>query len=662
MSIGTGSDYAQQLGKLNQKHYKDVQRTRESNEKNLENLQSAHKAIQERQKETYQKNLKKLDADYTRDFKEVTDHSKNIIKKKQQEFSDQIQSQKTNFNQERLKNTKATNDRFNLLKESYRKAFDAERGENKRIRDSLHDEHAKRLRFALDEQNRTYRDQDSGFNKRNKEFRQGMLDSEKRLVQQQHREMDAKEHRHIIEGEKLKNKEADRRERLRESHNVALSNMKKNTDRKIKANTEKRDEVIENLYQGYKARDQKLNQSHALDKSQMAREQELAIRNMAKNHRTRMEKMVIEHELENQAAADASAMNRKLLMDESRERQVERLKDFKAQMNAMEGNFTDRLKEGRERNQNANRKRAIRNANEAQKKDREFGQFISERLMKSRKERDNVVKAYQRREAQNTAIHNKQTADNAFKAKQKFDSQKQSLGNTIRNLQDENKKSIADVRDTSKKQKTSFLEKQKEERAKLSYELRKKNQEEQALLKQSFQTDLQAKELAQNRIKGKLEQQVKSNQLMAKDSLYKQEKLFQEQRQDDYRAMKNLMKSREADLKAQMNANKLKSEKKLQDITMKFENKVSQLKHEHEVELANLKNEVRSQIKINNRLTKEEVKKMKSNFEHKEKTLISQYENTIEKLRQSHKDYVEKITRRDRLQMGQVQQSGSENA
>ena len=643
----SGVDYSQRLTEERDRFQRELRQSKKSYNETVDNIERAHKYQQDKAARIYSSELSRQEVDKQDALRDMREKTVDSIKRKTEDFERRLDEERQNFKVAREDQQGRFSKTLSDITTSYRDTIDSDKVLYGRMMDQKRRDYAGKVNRLEDFNEDRFQGFVKDSNQKFRNQRETLLEDKARLARKSQRQLENQQIANNVERGELRRQFGQtitRQQDAFENENVRRSN-----------NTKRR---IDRIIKGSKDINERLESDLQSETSRVRQ----AMKDDRKKENLRFQKEITA--LERQSAEDeflmrqlskrktnggtnAEKIQRGLMTSEkieSKNKKIDRLKEFNAELNEK---FTDDLAQVKKGYDNDLLQQRVRVANAVTEKERENSARTAEQIAMNRKRSTDVINAFKEKDVRNSKTNESIMIGERARAKEQYDQMVDRYSQITQDLTEGNQRQIEELRKVQNRQKAEYskrVEKQKQSYFKetrddfrgqlqAERELHRKVEGQQKMENEKLKDDYESQL--------ELERKRSDNRHMA------QRALFEEQRKEDYKALKDLMRRRESELKIQMNDMKLKNDKDLLRMSQDNQKRVKDLTASYELKLQTMVQDFSRRLKLQESGNNRELDRLKHSWESEKKRLINQYEIQIDRTRQNYEAKIQQLSKRE---------------
>lgn len=646
MSV-SGVDYTKRLADKRQEFTDDLESNRAAYRNNLKKLQDTHKYVEEKAHNNYMADKDKLEKGYADKFDQVVDNSKDIIEKKQELYNKKLDHQRGEFVERSEKQLGSFNNRLNDIKTSYADAVDNEKKQNSEISKTHLDRHKEQINSLQN----NHKEQVGGLLENalgtNMNLRENMIEKEKIQEKLNARELDDVRKKNSIAKNKQDYSQRKELDKLRDISAKMIDSVehdKKNSLTTMKKNQENN---MNRLFEQYDEANRSAKEVREREKINSGRKLTEALAKQEKiNNQERFKERVRSKEV-------SGAGNR--VREKTVGNQVRDLKDrmkFKTdklldKIQERELVYTGMANEAKQANDREIQKSKIENMDRMAEQDASQNIYMTDKLEASRRKQDTLVKNYNSRYNDLKEDSEKLFSNERSLSRSKIDLERKNNAKVMKFVSDKNAKALDDLQMNEKKLRTEYFSKLQNEKTDLYHRVRDDFGNKLASEQEVRYKQVGGLTIDNEGLREQLEDTKTIERERADSKMVEQKHMFSEQRKEDFRALKELMRKREHNLRKQLTDQRLLSDRKLYQIGQENHRDVKKLTDFYEGKMDQMIRDFNLKLKRTELKSSRDLDKLRFDWQESQKRMVGQYEHQIDSIRANYEMKLEKVAKRE---------------
>lgn len=646
MGINNNVDYANALSKEREYFQDQLARNRESFQKQADNSDRAHQTTQKQAQKNYMASKNDIEKDLANGMERARENAKKLVRSKNENYQKRLKQNQDDFHSKTENQLKDYSKRLGDIRSSYNEDLVNSKKSNSEMRKTLKNNHEKLVGGLRREQEGEMGRLIKHSIGENANLRDRMTEQQRDQQKEHFKTTDKLKKDHSLERNAQNYKIKREFDSLRDAHAYEKTRVKEDTRDKIDNIKTAQNNEFKGLHETYDDVNKKTQEERIKDSIQMNRQMSEALTEQQKRHGKDLFDIKMKQRDYTGANSRLKQLGKDMQLAEYEKSRANQVGTLKKQIHDINDQFTQDTKKAQETYGDSLRMRRVANADKLLSQELDHNEHMSKSKAAITKEKDDAVHSYRMRYADLKKHNGSIEANNKNKAKKYLETEKKAHHKVVSFINDKHQKELENIQKRVKQDRSEFISKVKREKS-----------EDYHRVKNDFRNKIMAEKEVSEKIQNSLvikNQDLESDLLTTKDmereranrKIREQSDLFTKQRDEDFRTMKELMKTREHELRQLMQQKEHKNDMSMQKLTKDNHRKVKRLTSNYEDKFTSMIREFNIKLRQKDNDNNRDVVRMKREWDDYTKRLITQYENQISTIRQSYDAQLEKANTR----------------
>lgn len=638
-----GVDYTKNLAREREYMRDAISQNNKANEKRVADMEDTHKHIQDKQRQNHIEDRADLEKGYRKSIFDIKENSTKSMDRESQYFNEKIDKQKAEFQEESIRKRKDFDQRLTDIKDSYRKAFGAE----KRNHEDVQENNRNRYNSNIEAQTQAH-------DKSIKEYAERVQHTGSDLKDQYNRERQqlvrAQEDHvaDIYKNERSKQNELTHRirsemDRQKEIHQDERSQQSKYMDSKLSRAQQNHQEHSLAMAEDYSQKTAELSEKQSNNALETNREHAKQVEKIRRGHASELRSLENERRRRDHDTPEFREVIRKQ-HGLSEKAQMESKNRKLAFMNAQDKvKFEERLAEEQESYQQDVRSQSAENAANLQK---EKNKITSEKLIAIASEREDALDKIEAKEKQNIADRNhfhSTINSERSKSQKKLENLKEHFHTSMTAMDQRLQNNMSELKRISDQDKAEYIKQTSQKHIEDMMDMRREMSKLMDMTVENYENRLSEAERENSALKSQMDQKVSDIVEYTDRKLDQQSRIYKQQRKAELTDQQLTQDQRDHEVKA--NTSKIISnfQQKLEKMQSQFDSKIKLLTNDYENKLREQGTLHSQEMSKKDVLAKAERDNLKRVHEDEKNAIIASFRENIEHLKKNHEDQMQQM-------------------
>ncbi len=646
MSI-SGMDYSRMLADKKQQFRSDLEGTRESYKKGLKTLKDSHEMTEKKAKDNYdgakvsmEKRFNDRQADVTGESREILLKSRDShnasLKKRTEEFASKTEEQISNYN-----------NRLNDIRGGYKDRLTNEEKQNRTVQDNLQSRHTARTGELQHIHERQIGDLLESSIGANLDLREKMVGKQKSQQRSHAKESDQMRKKHTISKNEQSYRNKQQLDKMRDVQRYEMGRIQADKKGTIASMKKGQNDNLKSLHVQYDDANRRSQDIQGRENAKASRKLSELLSGQEKRHAEERFKKRMRDRQTVGAGTRIGEMRKDSVLKEAQDRFDFKAKRMDKNLNETVMGFNDAGKKSKDIYDGDLVKTKIDNLDRLTEQEVEHNIYMTDKLAAERGEKNDAVNAYRNRYSELQKSSNEAMNREIEKGSTHLKNELENHNNLVQNLTKSNHRGFSEFRDSEKKLRTEYISDVQRQQNDNYHEMRDDFREKITSSEELRTKSVDGLKMQNADLKDSLAEAKFTERERADGRIKDQKQLFTEQRKEDYRALKELMKKREYSLRQQLHDQRLKSDAKQQVIVQDSQRKLKKVTSHYEQKLNSMIREFNTKLRRKENSGSRELDRLKFDWQESQKRLVGQYENQMQTMRLNYEAKLEKVAQRD---------------